>query len=148
MEILSSILGHIEIEDDKVVEIPDGLLGFGSRKRYVILQKDDLSPFKWLQSLDDPSLAFIITDPLEFFPDYRPNLSREHLETLGTDDTEDLLVAVIVTLSRERHRITANLQGPLVFNARKKLGKQIVLDDGAYPTRCPLFQKRAASLGG
>ena len=147
MKYSSTRFGTFEIADDSILTFPSGLLGFPEQHRYVILDHDTEAPFKWLQSLEEPTLAFVILDPDLFLANYWVEISREVLVEVQGAETEDLTTAVILTIpSDDPGRITANLRGPLVINPRTRLGKQLVLSD-EFPTRHPLFPSAAEDSG-
>lgn len=139
MKCTSSRFGTFEAGENTVLTFPTGLLGFPEHQRYVMLDHDTEAPFKWLQSLDEPGLAFVIIDPALFDGAYRVEYTEDALAEVGGGKTEDLTVAVILTIpSEDPGRITANLRGPLLLNTRTRLCKQLVLSDD-LPTRYPLF---------
>lgn len=146
MKCSSSRFGTLEVTDEQVLTFPSGLLGFPDHRRYVILDHDTEAPFQWLQSLDEPALAFVILDPDLFLgEEYHVEVSDETLSEIQATRGESLSVAVILTIpSGDPSRITANLRGPLVMNPRTRLGKQVVLSR-EYPTRHPLFPLPAPS---
>ena len=46
--------GEIEIDEQQIIEFPDGLLGFDYIKKFVLLDSDgEKSPFKWLQAYEE-----------------------------------------------------------------------------------------------
>jgi flagellar assembly factor FliW len=144
MTYTSSRLGTFEIKAENVLTFPSGLLGFPESRRYVILDHDTAAPFKWLQSLDEPALAFVIIDPDLVLTTYRVEVSAEAMAEVQAQGEEELSTAVILTIpSNDPTRITANLRGPLLMNPRSKLCKQLVLSDDV-PTRHPLFPLTAA----
>lgn len=135
----SSRFGTLEIDNDSVLTFPSGLLGFPESRRYVILDHDTEAPFKWLQSLDEPALAFVIIDPDLLLADYHIQVPDDALAEVQGSEDSDLATAVILTIpSDDPGRMTANLRGPLLMNQRTKLCKQLVLSD-EFPTRHPLF---------
>jgi len=140
MKYTSSRFGTLDIMAESVMTFPSGLLGFPESRRYVLLDHDTAAPFKWLQSLDEPALAFVIMDPDLFLPnDYRIEVSDDALAEVQAGVSEDLSTAVILTIpSDDPGRVTANLRGPLLMNPRTKLCKQLVLSE-EFPTRHPLF---------
>jgi flagellar assembly factor FliW len=139
MTYTSSRFGTFDIKDESVLTFQSGLLGFPDQRRYVILDHDTEAPFKWLQSLDEPALAFVIIDPALFLPNYRIELPREAMAEVRGEKMEEMSMAIILTIpSDDPGRITANLRGPLLMNPRTKLCKQLVLSD-EFPTRHPLF---------
>lgn len=135
----SSRFGAFDIDDDSVLTFPSGLLGFPESRRYVMLDHDTKAPFKWLQSLDEPALAFVIIDPELLLADYHIEVSGDALAEVQGSEADELSTAVILTIpSDDPGRMTANLRGPLLMNQRTKLCKQLVLSDD-FPTRHPLF---------
>lgn len=125
--------GTIEIAEERVISFPKGLLGFSSFKRYCLLQPNDDAAFFWLQCLDDPTLAFVVTDPGLFFGDYSAPIRPEQMRELTLSRLEDAQVFVIVNKVNEN--LTANLQGPLVINTVNRVGEQLVLADKRWTTR-------------
>ncbi|MBF0170578.1 MAG: flagellar assembly protein FliW [Nitrospinae bacterium] len=135
MKITSARLGQVDIDPAKILTFPDGIIGFPDLKRYILLPFVDDSPLQLLQAVDEPGLAFVVIDPLVFLAEYRLDLSAEDMAYLKAPDAAGLIVAVIVTIPEDPYKMTANLQGPLVFNPETRLAKQVVNDPGTYPTR-------------
>jgi len=133
MQVRTTRFGTVEIEDDRVMEFPKGLLGFGERTRFCLLQPSDDACFFWLQSLDDPGLAFVVTDPALFVADYSVPIRSEQMESLSLETLEDAQVFVIV--NKVGDALTGNLQGPLVVNTRTRKGEQFVLAEKRWTTR-------------
>ena len=127
--------GDVETDTSKIITFPEGLLGFGAFKRYHIIQDPDQEPFLWLQSVDEPDLAFVIVDPFLFFPGYEIEVKPHELNTIQVNDVSKATVLTIVTIPKDPNNISANLRGPLVFNMDMRLGKQLVLIDDRYDTR-------------
>jgi flagellar assembly factor FliW len=136
---LSTRLGSFEVRDESILTFPSGLLGFPDQQRYVILDHDTEAPFKWLQSVEEPSLAFVILDPAMIHPGYQIDVPADALAEIRAEEREELALVVILTIpSDDPGRVTANLRGPLVISHQTKLGKQMVLSED-FPTRHPLF---------
>jgi flagellar assembly factor FliW len=132
--------GQIEVKSEDIIIFPDGPLGFPDCTRFTFIDEDRAVPFRMLQSLDNPALAFVIVDPLIARPDYHFDVTHDDLKLIKTDSTENLLVYCIVTMSRNINEVTVNLQGPLVINPSQRLGHQFVLVDTEYTTREKLIQ--------
>ena len=130
--------GPLELDGDRIISFREGLLGFPEQRRFALIQTSPDPVFFWLQSLDDPALAFVVCDPLAFVPDYRVPIRREDMRTLRLRDLTDCQVLVIVNQVNED--LTGNLLGPLVVGAHSLLGKQLVLSDKRYSTRHVLRQ--------
>jgi flagellar assembly factor FliW len=135
----TSRFGRVEVEDSAAIDFPDGIVGFRDLRRFVIFDGPEGTPFKWLQAIDRPEFAFVVCDPLLFKPDYRITVSREDLAALKLDGIDDAVVCVILSVPSDPWKITGNLLGPVVFNAEKKLGKQLVLSGTEYTTKFPVF---------
>ncbi len=130
--------GRIEVEDARVINFPKGLLGLPRHKKYVLLETGEGSYFFWLQSADDPALAFVVTDPSLFVSSYRVPLKQEQVQDLGITTLDEAQVFVIV--NKREHVLTGNLQGPLVIHVKSKVGEQLVLSDRRFTTRVPLIE--------
>ncbi len=133
--------GPLEIRQEDVLVLPEGLLGFTSCKRYVLLEDPEQAPFQWLQSLDNTDLSFIVVDPLAIKADYRIQVPREEVEELKLNCPEDGRILVMIVVPADIARVSANLKGPIILNTKTRLGKQIVLSDEAYPTRYYFMQE-------
>ena len=132
----SEHLGSVEVDEASVIELPAGILGFPEQRRYAVVAADDSGLYSWLQSLDEPQLAFLAVVPSPFFPDYEPVISDEDCATIGLTDPEDAQVLCLVTVGEDA--VTANLLGPVVLNVRTRMARQVVLTDSRLSTRAPI----------
>jgi len=138
---------EITVDRNLIITMPKGLLGFENGHRYVIIETPDSEPFKWLQSLDDPALAFVVVNPIVFFSEYRIDVDRRELEELKIADPELVITYVIVSVpDGDMAGMSANLQGPIVINTENNLAKQLVLVNGPYTT-CHLLMKQINVAG-
>lgn len=140
-KVTTSRFGEIEIRDTEVIELPQGLIGFPELKRYLLLDHDKESPFKWLQSLDDGSIAFVLINPLLFKPDYEVEVTDAEVSDLTLENEDDAVISVIVTMPSNPQNMTANLKAPLVFNLKNRKGKQIILSANTYTTRHSIMEE-------
>ncbi|MBX3317364.1 MAG: flagellar assembly protein FliW [Phycisphaeraceae bacterium] len=138
MDVRTTRFGVIQIQDDRVITFPAGLLGFAGRTRFCLLEPGEDACFFWLQSLDDPGLAFVVTDPSLFVPEYSVPIRAEQMESLTLARLEDAQVFVIV--NKVDGQLTGNLQGPLVVNTLTRTGEQMVLAEKRWTTRHPLMR--------
>ncbi len=143
MNIATSRFGQLEICDDKIITLPDGMPGF-SESRFTLINPEKHAPFCWLQSLDNPDLAFVVVDARETFPAYAVSLTSDEYERLALDKKTEVIFLLVVTLASDPAAITVNLQGPIVLNPDGMLAKQIVLEGSRFPTRHPLFEAAKA----
>ncbi len=125
--------GAIEVQEDQIIYLNQGLLGFPEYRRYIIIEHKKGSPFLWFQCLDNPDLAFAVTDPGCFMSDYQVGNLNGSLRELGAEGVNELQIFVIVTIPKGRpQEMTANLLGPLAINIKNRRGKQLVLDNPRY----------------
>lgn len=141
IKVRTARFGLIEVPENSLIYVSQGIIGFPKSSRYVILEHAENCPIKWLQSLDEPKVAFAIADPLIFFPDYFLQVKKEDLAGLEVENIEDLVIYILLSLHCECADMSANLQGPLIINTKNRRARQIVLKDGRYTTRHFLFPK-------
>ena len=134
--------GEIEIDESKIIRFDDGLPGFNHVRQFIILDTTESSeepnsgsPFKWLQCVDDPMLAFAIANPFLLKPDYDVKLSDEVVEHLEIKKEADVAIYVIVVVPEDITKMTMNLKAPLVINVRNRKGVQVILDTEEYSIR-------------
>jgi flagellar assembly factor FliW len=141
VEIETTRFGRMTVEADRIITLSRGLLGFPGNSRYALIQTNDENYFFWLQSTDDPSLAFVVTDPGIFFKGYEVPLKEEN--RLELELTDDGYGQVFVICNKVNGWLTANLLGPIVVNATNRTAQQVVLTEKKWSTRQPLLQLRA-----
>lgn len=134
--------GDIEIQQDDILDFPNGIFAFESFKRFVIIQDREDNMLAWLQSLDDPELAFLIIDPSNLVPNYTPEILASEIErTFGTTGQEGLHLYCIITIpANQPEKMTVNLQGPLVVDSMKKIGGQFISNDDNHQVRMPVLE--------
>ena len=141
MEIVTSRFGTLNVDDERVITFSKGLLGFPDYTRYALIQTGEENYFFWLQSVDEPNLAFVVTDPSIFFKDYEVPIKDE---TQAEIELADLAHAqVFVICNKVDEWLTGNLLGPIVVNATNRLAHQVVLTDKKWTTRQPLMRLQA-----
>ena len=141
IKVTTSRFGEIEINESEIIELPHGLVGFPELKKFILLNHDKDSPFKWLQSIDDGSIAFVLINPLLFKPDYTVEVTENEVSDLDLNKEEDAVISVIITMPTNPQNMTANLKAPLVFNLKNRKGKQIILNNSSYTTRHNIMEE-------
>ncbi|MDA8172533.1 MAG: flagellar assembly protein FliW [Nitrospiraceae bacterium] len=121
----TSRFGPIEMDDSKVIDFPEGIPGFSALKRYIIMDYKDTG-LKWLQSVDDPAVAFIVSLPGSVSPGYEAPVDDAAIRFLGLEKKEDLAVLLIVRV--EAGNVIVNTRAPLLLNAALMRGMQLLPD--------------------
>ncbi len=128
--------GEQEVSLDKVISFPDGIPGFETCKNFALFDDpENDGPFQWLLSTENERLGFIVVNPLLIWSEYDPKITREDLQTLEVDNTEDILIFSIVTLADDPSLVSANLSGPIVVNSANRKARQLALLDDRYATK-------------
>jgi flagellar assembly factor FliW len=125
--------GSVSYDEEETFHFPDGLVGFPAHRRYLLRPHGD-GPFSWLQSLDDGSLAFPVTEPTKFLPDYAPPLNEEERRRLELEEGEEFRVLTVVSVPEGVGVVRLHLTGPIRINPRRRLGLQSVLAPDDVPS--------------
>lgn len=126
--------GTIDVKEQSIIRMEEGMLGFEQCKSFVLLEEVQDAAFKWLQCLDDPSVAFVVINPIEFFPSYEIDLPDEQALSLGINDASEAAILTTVNIRSDLGKVTTNLVGPIVMNTRTLMARQVVLSDDRYHT--------------
>ena len=141
MKLTTRIFGEVEIEDSKIINFPNGIIGFPDLKRFTLMHDEEQGSgsIKWLQSIDEPGFAMPVMDPLIVCPDYSPEIDRTKIEEVGELDDEDILVLVTVTVPHDLEKMTVNLMGPFVIKVKEMKGVQSIVENDNYPVKFPIY---------
>jgi flagellar assembly factor FliW len=137
VNIVTTRFGLIPASETDLIRIPEGLVGFRQFTQFVQFPDPEVAGLSWLQSVTAPELAFGLVAPPLVVPDYRIELRPGDRTALELDDERLALVFVILNRG-DGGGLSVNLQGPLVFNPVRRLGRQLVLTSSRYPVRYPL----------
>jgi len=138
VQVSTTRFGDIEVDEASIVRFDEGPLGFPAAVSFVLVDVEQNEDFFWLQSVDDPDLAFLAAVPWPFFPDYEPELPDELRDRLAIVDPADATVLCLLSVDREVGEVRANLFGPVVINATSRRAAQVVLYDQDWPLSAPL----------
>ena len=134
--------GEIEVDDNLIFDFVMPVIGFDNLSKFVIIDSNKEALFKWLQSAEEPDLAFPIISVAGLDYDYSVELSDSVVDTLGIESADDILIMNITSIPQENpHGTTINLLAPLVFNLKNQKAAQIVLSGSGYDISYPMFKK-------
>ncbi len=138
----------IDIPPSNELNLPQGIIGFGTYKRAELLYLPDHLPFLWMK-LHGPTdhLHFIVIEPGGIVPGYEPEIFDEDAEQLGISNPANAMVLNIVTLRRQNPvEATVNLIGPIVINRQTRIGRQLVISNySRYSAHHALVENPQAS---
>ncbi len=128
--IQASPFGTIVLEDRHIVHFPEGLHGFEHLQKFVVIADETLVPFRWLLSIENPSIGFPILSPFQIDLSYTPEAGY---------DVQTSAPMVIVTLfDSEKQAATANMSAPIIFDMKEGTAKQVLIENSAYTSDYPL----------
>lgn len=141
MRVETRLFNTIEIDDDKIIHFPGGIVGFPDLTDFALIHDEEKGPnaIRWMQSLQETNFAMPVVDPLLVVPEYNPVIEDELLKSLGELDVDNTLVLVTITVPSDIEKMTVNLQAPFVINADNRKACQVIVDADKYPVRFPIY---------
>jgi flagellar assembly factor FliW len=142
LKIETTRFGTISIKKEKIIDMPFGMLGFPDKKKFIILQHRENSPFFWYQSVDDSTIAFVITSPFLFKPDYKIDIedASKEMSWNGDGKTDHLEIYIVVNIPKGLpEKMTGNFIGPILINNKVRQAVQIVISNSPYIHNFPLL---------
>lgn len=141
MRVETRLFNTIEIDDDKIIHFPGGIVGFPDLTDFALVHDEEKGPnaIRWMQSLQETNFAMPVVDPLLVVPEYNPVIEDELLKSLGELDVDNTLVLVTITVPSDIEKMTVNLQAPFVINADNRKACQVIVDADKYPVRFPIY---------
>ncbi len=142
MEINTRDFGVVKVEEDAIYEFEEGLYGFEDVRRFAIFEKafDDIS-FLYLQAIDCIVPCFLVFEPWDLHPDYRPALTKEDMEICRVDDIEELIFLVIASVPSTVAEMSVNIKSPVVLNPKTRKARQVILQNPDYTVRFLPFKQ-------
>lgn len=141
MKAATRLFGEIEIDESKIITFEDGIIGFPDMKKFTLIfdeEKEGRPSISWLQSMDEPEIAFPVMDPLFVCETYNPSVEEELLKNLGTIKEDNLYVLVTVTVPQDIKELAVNLKAPIVINTDTRKASQIIVEDD-LPVRYRIY---------
>ena len=141
MKAKTKLFGEIEVAEDKLIVMEQGIIGFLDLKYFTLIhdvEKGDKATIKWFQSMDEPGFAMPVVDPYKFVPDYAPEINDEALKVLGDLTEENIFILSTVTVPEDIEKISINLKAPIIINADTNKACQLIVD-ADYPVKYKIY---------
>ncbi len=136
MQLNTKYFGVIEIDEKEILYFPLGIPGFENVKKFTLLGKqDNETPFFWLQGVDDPELAFVVTDPFAVNDNYFVDADDDEIKEISVKDPDRILTLAIVTVPEDIRKISVNLKAPLLINMDNNRGMQVIMKNETFPVK-------------
>ncbi|KAB2888469.1 MAG: flagellar assembly protein FliW [Desulfobulbaceae bacterium] len=129
--------GEVEYDENNLLQFPAGLIGFPNLHHFIVMPNRKEGPLFWIQSVDDPDIAFILTDPTNFFLDYAVIPETSERTLLRIEEGDECFVLSVVTVPPDQ-KITVNLSAPILYAPKSNRAIQIILENTSYQPKTPL----------
>ena len=140
--------GEIEYDQNNLLHFPAGLIGLPTLRDFIVMPNKKEGPLFWIQSVDDPAIAFVLTDPSNFFPEYQVDIDEIERNLLHLKENDPCYILSVVTVPPDQN-ITLNLAAPILFTPKTNRAIQVILENTSYQTKTPLprIEKGTAEVG-
>lgn len=139
MKYKTTAFGDIDVKDSDIIVFSEGLLGFPDLKKYVFLKHPELEHVKWLQSLENEYIHFLLLSPFTVDPNYEIIMDIDLKKELECPDASHIAIFCIASVPENTKHSTINLKAPVLINFLKCLGKQIIVEKDDYSTKKPIW---------
>lgn len=129
LNVPTRLFGPLAIPLESCYDFSLGLPGFPELRTFALLAAAP-SGLHWLQSVDDPTLAFLLIDPARLVPDFDRRGMRA--------GPEDLVLAIVTLPSEQGAPATANLQAPLLLDPATRTARQCILERSPWGFHHPV----------
>ncbi len=137
MEKIITRFGEVEYDPANLLHFPAGLIGLPNLRHFIVMPNKKSGPLFWIQSVDDPDMAFVLTDPTNFFLNYHVMPDAAERQSLGMEENDDYFVLSIVSVPPDQS-ITLNLAAPILFAPKSNRAIQVILEKADYSSKTPL----------
>ncbi len=137
----------IELEDDKVIQFPNGLIGFADEKEFILLEREQSPRIAWLQSVNNPDLALPVVSGHELGEDYPDVPLSDALYADRVGDFGDDTAVMLVLTCQHGMAPTINMMSPIVVDAKTRTGAQLILQGTRFASREVLTLRPYADEG-
>ncbi len=137
MRTINTRFGEVEYDPENLLHFPAGMIGFPTLHDFIVMPNKKQGPLFWIQSIDDAAIAFVLTDPSNFFLDYQVSPDESVKNSLNISNTDDCYVLVVVTVPKDQ-KITLNLAAPVFFSPKTNRAIQVILENSGYKPKTPL----------
>lgn len=139
----TKFFGTIDIEEDKIIRFPMGIIGFENLKNFALIydsEREERSKISWLQSMDDPMMVFPVINPIDIIENYAPTIEDELVKNIGDPADADILIFVTMSIPSDITKMTANLKAPIIINTVDRKAMQVIVENDDYPVKYNVYE--------
>ena len=140
VEVVTSRFGTIQVPEERIFLFPRGLIGFEHLKRYARLDSTKGPTIQWLQAVDDPETAFLVSEPTTYLPSFELKIQESDASPALREglDLKRLETLTILHVDRENRSLHVHVQAPLLLDPATRKGVQVVTDAENATVTIPL----------
>ncbi len=138
----TKFFGKIDIEEEKIIEFPMGIIGFENLKRFALIydkDKEQPSTISWLQSMEEPLMALPVISPTDIRAEYTPIIEDELTKQIGDPADADILIFVTMSIPSDLTKMSANLKAPIIINTVNRKAMQVIAENEDYEIKYNVY---------
>lgn len=139
MKVKTSRFGDLEVDNKDLINFKEGILGFENLKNFFLVDPGDQTLILWLQSTENPTVAFPVIEPNIFLTDYSVSLLPVEMNSINIQSMNETQVYVILTIPQVVTEMTANMKAPIFINSKSRDARQIVLQDNKLEVKFAMY---------
>lgn len=139
----TKFFGTIDIEDDKIICFPNGIIGFENLKNFALIydsEREERSKISWLQSMEEPLMVLPVINPIDLMEEYTPTIEDELMKNIGDPADADILIFVTLSIPSDITMMTANLKAPIIVNTVDRKAMQVIVENQEYPVKYNAYE--------
>lgn len=141
MNITTKLFGEINVNEERIIHFVRGIIGFPELQDFLLIHdSENQGSISWMQSIQEPAFAIPVMNPLDVVPDYNPEIEDELLKPIETDNPDDMLVLVTITVPKQVEDMSINLKAPIVIGGESRKACQIITEGEQYSVKYPIYQ--------
>jgi len=130
---IATRIGELEIDEKSIIHFEEGIPGFDKFKNYVIVERKESEPIKWLVCIDEPEVILPVINPWLVRIDYDVKIDEGTIEMLNIESQKDVLVLCVLVIPKNNPQdMTINLLAPIIINIKNNRARQIIMEESGY----------------
>lgn len=140
MTINTRLFGEVTVDEEKKITFPGGIIGFPDLQNFVLVHDEEKADggIRWLQSVEEPTFAMPVIDPLMVCADYNPQVDDSFIKKIGEIKEDGLLVLTTITVPSDVKNMTVNLKAPFIINVEANKACQVIVEE--YDVKFPVYE--------
>ncbi len=131
----TKFFGTIDIEEEKIIEFPMGIIGFENLRKFALIydsEREERSKISWLQSMEEPLMVLPVINPIDIVEEYSPIIEDELTKSIGDPADADIVIFVTMSIPSDLTKMTANLKAPIIINTVNRKAMQVIAENQDY----------------